>query len=479
MAYYHGIKTSQISTSISTPVVAACGIPFVVGTAPVHTAGGKANEIVLANTYSEAVEALGYSDDWESYTLCEMIYSHFKLYDCSPVIFVNVLDPSVHKKTIPATEFTITNEQVKLPLEYLIDTVKVTSAESGGTTYVLNTDYTLFYDDDCLKLEIVDGGAITGTSIFIEATAVDPTLVTKTDIIGGYNASTGITSGMELIESVFAKCNIIPDLILAPGWSSDSEVAAVMQAKATGINDMFAAKALIDADCKTVTNYKDVVEWKNNNSITKKEQFVFWPMVTLSGKKYHMSVQMAGVIAQTDSDNGDCPSASPSNKEMQIDGLCTADGTEVLLDITQANHLNTNGIATAINFIGGFKSWGNESAAYPASTDVKDYFICVSRTFDWVAKTAIQTFWAKLDNKMNRRLIDNIVDTFNIYLNGLVSEEKILGGRIEFLSNENSTTDLMAGKMKFHVYLTPPSPAEEMDFTFEYDTSYIEKALTV
>ena len=79
---------------------------------------------------------------------------------------------------------------------------------------------------------------------------------------------------------------------------------------------------------------------------------------------------------------------------------------------------------------------------------------------------------------MNRRLIDNIVDTFNIYLNGLTSEEKILGGRIEFNEDENTTTDLMAGKMKFHIYITPPSPAKEIEFTFEYDTDYIQKALT-
>ena len=147
--------------------------------------------------------------------------------------------------------------------------------------------------------------------------------------------------------------------------------------------------------------------------------------------------------------------------------------------ITWSGSAAANGIAPSINFIGGFKSWGNESAAFPSSTDVKDYFICVSRTFDWVAKTAIQTFWSKLDGKMNRRLIDNVVDTFNIYLNGLVSEEKILGGRIECISEENSLTDLMGGKIKFHVYLTPPSPAEEMEFIFEYDTSYIQSALSL
>ena len=55
-----------------------------------------------------------------------------------------------------------------------------------------------------------------------------------------------------------------------------------------------------------------------------------------------------------------------------------------------------------------------------------------------------------------------------------MAEEKILGGRVEFLEEENTTTDLLSGKAKFHIYLTPPSPAKELDFVLEYDVSYLE-----
>lgn len=478
MAYYHGIKTNQQPTSVSTPVVAAVGIPFVVGTAPIHTTGGKANEIILANTYSEAVEALGYSEDWEHYTLCEMIYSHFKLYSSSPVIFVNVLDPTTAKKSIASKEFSISDNKVELSINYILDGLKVSSTSGAETALIKDTDYSAFYDDDKLIVEMLSTTAKQLTKVYISGNEIDFSKVTKKEIIGGIDVSTGKATGLELIENCYAKYNIVPDLILAPGYSSDSEVAAAMQAKATGINELFEATALIDADCTTITDYRNVPEWKNSKSITKKEQIVLWPMVTLGDKKYHMSVQLAGVIAQTDSGNDDCPSDSPSNKDMQIDGLCLADGSEIVLNVTQANYLNSNGVCTAINFIGGFKAWGNETAAYPSNTDVKDYFIPISRTFAWIAKTAVLTFWSKIDSKMNRRLIDNIVDTFNIYLNGLVSEEKILGGRIEFRDDENTLTDLMSGKMKFHVFVTPPSPAKEIEFTFEYDTDYVKQALT-
>ena len=35
----------------------------------------------------------------------------------------------------------------------------------------------------------------------------------------------------------------------------------------------------------------------------------------------------------------------------------------------------------------------------------------------------------------------------------------------------------MAGIIKIHIYLTPPSPAQEIDFVLEYDASYVAQAL--
>lgn len=38
----------------------------------------------MCQSYAEAVAALGYSDDWEKYPICEAIYSQFKLYGVAP-----------------------------------------------------------------------------------------------------------------------------------------------------------------------------------------------------------------------------------------------------------------------------------------------------------------------------------------------------------------------------------------------------------
>ena len=89
----------------------------------------------------------------------------------------------------------------------------------------------------------------------------------------------------------------------------------------------------------------------------------------------------------------------------------------------------------------------------------------------------VKTFWSKLDKPMTRRLIDTVLDSANIWLNGLVGMGYLLGARVEMLENENPLTNLMAGIIKLHVYMTPPSPAQEIDFVLEYDASYVTSAL--
>ena len=174
-----------------------------------------------------------------------------------------------------------------------------------------------------------------------------------------------------------------------------------------------------------------------------------------------------------DSQHDDIPYYSPSNKSLQADGACLADSTEVFLNNAQAAYLNGQGIVTAINFIGGWKAWGNRTTIYPSNTDVKDNFITNRRMFNWVGATLVTSFWAKIDEPANKRLINSIVDSANIWFNGLTAKGALLGGRVEFREDENTKTDLMDGKLYFHVFITPPAPARDIEFVQEYDPDYI------
>lgn len=468
MAYFHGAKAGQKDTSISTPVTAGSGIAFIVGTSPVHMVNGQVNEPIMAMSYGEAVQKLGYSENWENYTLCEVMYSQFVLYEVAPVVFVNVLDPSKHKKAVAETDYPIEDGKVLLPLETLAETVEVTGHSIGE-------DYELLYDKENLILEVIEDGGITPeiTELTIKLSAVDATMVDENDIIGGFDLATNKYQGLELIDKVFPKYGIITDLILAPKWSKKSIVAAVMATKAENINGIFEGKALVDIESGETTHYTDVPAKKKEDNIFQKYQQAYWPMVKLGDRKFHISTQMAGRMANTDRDNGDCPTESPSNKPLKIDGAILEDGTEVLLDLKEANYLNSQGVGTVLNFIGGYVAWGNETACFPADTDVKNYFTNISRMFAWVANSVILTYWSKVDKNMTPRFVDSIVDSINIWLNGLTAEGKLLGGRVEFKAEDNSLVDIMSGKATFHIYLTPPSPAREIHFLLEYDTNYV------
>ena len=379
----HGINVSRADTAVATPNTATCGIPFVIGTAPLSKATGTAATAglpVLCTSYDEAKEQLGYDDDWAKYTVCEVMYYHFKLCACQPVIFLPV------GETAEASDVSAAVEQIELCL-------------------------TMF--------------------------------------------------------------GIVPDLIMAPGFSQDATVAAVMDAKAGSINGMFTGKALVDISAKT---YTAAVQAKNAGTYDQKS-ILCWPNGTLGEKKFHGSTIMAGCLAETDTKNGGIPYESPSNKTVHIDGLCDDDGAAINLTYNQANVVDAAGICTFLNFMGSWTAWGNHTGCYPKSTDVKDYFIPISRMFDYVSNTLIKTFWSKLDKPMNRRLIDTILDSANVWLNGLVGAGYLLGARVEMLESENPLTSLMAGKIKLHVYMTPPSPAQEIDFVLEYDADYVTSAL--
>ena len=115
MAYLHGaygeIGESKVASVTQADVVAAY-----IGTAPVNLIRGYAdkdlvNMPVKVTNMSEVQSLVGYSDDWETFTLGSAFAEHFDntVGNVGPIYIVNVLDPAVHKsaqKTTKALTFT-------------------------------------------------------------------------------------------------------------------------------------------------------------------------------------------------------------------------------------------------------------------------------------------------------------------------------------------------------------------------------------
>ncbi|MCD7918642.1 MAG: phage tail protein [Clostridiales bacterium] len=480
---FYGVRAQEQATTASAPETVTSGITFAVGTAPVHKVGGSANEIILANDYDEAVAALGYSDNWDKYTLCEVIYSHFKLFGMAPLLLVNVLDPDDYQESVEATIMSIVDGQITLPEDAVADSIVVTDGDT--TTYTAGVDYDVLYNDDgaCI-IEVLDGGAM-DTDELTEATVAYSVVSFDLDdlddaVIGGYDVTTGKSTGLELVDFVYYKHKTLQDILICPGFSHKEAIASVMAAK-TEFSTVFREICICDLDASTITNYQDAITEKEENScFCNTRQVVCWPMVALEDKIFHLSTQIAGQMAATDAEYDNVPSVLSSNKALNADSTVLADGTEIIVDLTQANALRSEGIMTALNFVNGFVSWGSYCGCYPdVSTDPKDTIISQARMFGYVANTVVLTYWKYIDRRLTNRLAESVLDDVNIWLNSLTNDEHLLGARCELLESENPSTDMANGIFRIHIYMTPATPAQEIDFLLEYDVDYASSVLGV
>jgi phage tail sheath protein FI len=270
---------------------------------------------------------------------------------------------------------------------------------------------------------------------------------------------------------------VLPDILIAPGFSSDSEVAAVMAAKTT-FSTVFHGTCICDISAATAKTYQAAAQIKNGaGSFQNKRQIDCWPMLALGDRTFHMSTQLAGAMGRLDAEQDNIPSRVASNVQLQADSAVLADGTEVLLGLEQANYLRGQGIVTAYNFVNGFTAWGAYTAAYPYTTDPKDMFINISRMFAYIANSVVLTYWSRIDENLTRRYAESITDELNSWLNGMTRSGHLLGARCELRAEDNPRADLMAGIVRVHIFMTPPSPAQEVDFLLEYDADYVSSIL--
>lgn len=464
----HGVYVTKTAPSATAPEASGSGIPFYIGAAPVQgaTSPAPAGVPVLCENFEEAKEKFGYSDNWESYPLCEAMDVHFRLYGVSPAIFCNLLDPTTMKEAVEAADIAVTDGQVRLPAEAILAASLVVKPQGGsGEPYAEGVDYSAFYDESGeLVLELLPNGSATeAQQLNVAYEKVTPTSVTADEV----------ALGMEAVDRCMVTLGVIPDLLCAPGYSTDAGVAAVMAVKAAGVEGMFHAKAVLDLDCVNATTASTAIAKKEELGLTDKNQIVCWPMVKKGGKLYHFSTHLCALMAQVDAGNG-CPYESPSNHTLQCDGSTLAGGGEVLLTVSEANELNAAGIVTALHGFTGWTAWGNGTACWPEDTAPEYAFIPVARMFDWVGNTLVRTFWNHLDRPILRRRLDSIVDGTAIWLNGLVGAGYLYGGRVEIPEEDNPREALLAGIVKPRITLTPPSPMQEISVSLTYDASYAD-----
>lgn len=478
--YRHGAYVQEVDSSLATPKENEAGLHVIFGTAPINMAaepGKAANQLIMVNNYEEAIEKLGYSEDFKNYTLCQAMDAYFKFFAVGPVVFCNVLDIQKHKKENTVKEYPVVSKQATLSEKGVLPDSLIVKTGTD-TALIKDVDYITSFDSQGnLVITLLSSGqGAEETLLKITSVSIAPEMVTEADIIGGVDVETGKETGLELVRRVYPRCSRFPGLLIAPGWSQKKNVAAVMAAKCNEINGVFRCECIVDLDTEVAKQYTDCESLKEENGLLSESMIVLWPKASKAGKSYFYSAVYGAMTAQTDADNDSVPTVSPSNQLLNIDGAVLEDGTEIDLDQPEANALNGKGIVTILNNEG-MRSWGNNTAAFPGVTEVKDRWISCRRAFSWWANSFIVTCREKVDDPGNYKLIETIVDAENIRGNSYVQREKFAGVKMEYKKSENTVDNLLEGKIVVKQYLAPFTPAEYILNVLSFDPTLLENAL--
>lgn len=497
--YKHGIEVEEKRTAYERPLATAYGVQVIVGTAPIHLtedAEAAVNRPVLLSSWEDAVKKLGYSQDWERYTLCQAMYASWRLFNVYPAVFINVLSPERHGVDVEAEEIPVTGHQAELKRDGIltgsiavnrgtgakIGEGRIGEAKAGtaaaGPALTPEKDYIVGMNEAgravITLLSTGDGYEL--ESLSVSYRYVDPSLVTEEDVIGAYDTETGEETGIELIRRIYPMFHLSPGLLLAPGWSKRPNVGAALQEKCTELNGVFRCECVLDLDAEKHRRYTECGAAKEACGYTDPHSIVCWPELLVDGRYMAFSAAYGAMASYYTATNGDVPYIYPSNKLLGAEGAVTADGAEVMLDAPQAACLNGEGIVTAVND-GGWRSWGNNTGCYPENTDPKDCRIGCRRMFSFAANYFIRQYQQRLDSPMNRRTIDDIVNSFNIWGNSLTSQGMCAGLKMEYDETENGEEDLLNGHVRVKILLAPYTPMEYILASEEFDMTALQAAI--
>jgi phage tail sheath protein FI len=462
-----------------------------VGTAPVHTvAGGAANVNVpiLVQNIAEARKYLGYSSEWDKYTLCEAMHHHLETMGVGPLVFINVLSPVTHKAASGGTaSLTPVNGRMTIAAaeSIILDSVVVKTTATPPVTKVKGTDYAIAYDSAKGVITIVEltSGALGTAALALTYDLIDATAVDEDDVIGAADGD-GLNTGLYAVKNVYQETGCIPTYLLCPGFGAVPEVHAAMVAVSAKINGHWDAYLYVDLpilDGETAITLANAHTWRAANGYNRDNETVYFPLVKgTDGKTYHLSVLAMANLQALLINQDDIPYRTPSNTECAVIlnlYLGEANASRLYDDEIINEKLNKNGIASAAYVGGRWAIWGAHSADYTQET--KDQ-INVSETSRMMLFYISNDFQHRrqrsVDKPMTANDIRSIIAEEQSRLDALVKIGALTYGKVEANATENAKDDMVDGDYSFVFNVTTTPLAKSMkaivNWTDEGFTTY-------
>ena len=464
--YEHGVY-GVLKDSVIASVDEATTATVAVGTLPVHLLADYTGLVgaPLPMADSTAKSDYGYSTSWDKFTLCEVMQGFLGASsgNIGGLYCINVLDPSSHKKgTDTTTSLTFADGVAVLDDELaIVSTIAVDGVTAANTSAA--------YDWSTGKITIKATGATGAKTVTYRQ--VDVTAVTTADF----------TEAIGAIDDLYPLYNVVPDLILAPGWSQTPAIYAALVEKAQSVNGHFLGFVL--AASTSAATVEAAIAWKASNGYTSKFSKACWPCVTdLGGDVYHLSTLFAREMARKDADSDGVPYKSASNTALTDAGVCLADGTAVKIYDEEGNHLNAYGISTAKAWGGVVRLWGGHTAGYiygASGTEASAVFDTNIRMLCHLVNGFQRRWVDEIDQPMTLALRDTILFSEQGLLDGLVARGALVGNpKIRFSRSSNTDSDIVQGVFTWDVEATPTPQFKTARAVVAYTTEGFDAYIT-
>lgn len=462
MAYLHGVygslQPSEVSAAAASGTVAAY-----IGTAPIHLIQGY-KDLGLVNTpieltsLSQAKSKIGYSDNWDKFTLCEAVSEHFNnsVQNVGPIYVINVLDPDNCKSSSAKTvSVTTVNKTFSFKSDDIILDTFAIAEKVAGKDYEVSYSFT--------------SGMVTVTSLGDELNAaeasyytVDTAKVTSADIIGETTAD-GQYKGLDALKLLYQKYNVVLNLLGAPKYSEDPKVYTAMVSHVQQLNGHWDGFVMADIPLKDSDGAIDTIDkaitWKEKHGYNSEFSKVCWPAYKDGNNQvHHLSVACLATALAVDVENDGVPFESPSNHEIDaVNQYFGEDSKNNGFDQDTANALNAKGITTLAYIGGAYKLWGPHTAAYAynGNMDARAIFDSYIRVLEYIINDFQLENMGKIDHAMTPGDKDAVLTSEQSKLDALKAQGALVGSpTVAFNATENPTSNLINGDFVWNVKVT-------------------------
>lgn len=145
-------------------------------------------------------------------------------------------------------------------------------------------------------------------------------------------------------------------------------------------------------------------------------------------------------------------------------------------DEVNAN-LGAYGVCGFRNTASGWVLWGDNAAAFPGSTDVKDYMIPVRRMFNHVSNQFQIFADGRVDMPLNNRQLEGVIKSFNQILSGWVGFGALNAASVKLDDDLNTAASLLSGVVYLRIMIAPPPAMVVIQGVLEYDVAGFASSL--